>query len=353
MEPTNEQNSQQILPPSDETPTTNTGKPNFSQLIKRHPIKSVVIFIVVLMIVGLSTSGNKSNQQTNTESQSAVKTTTKPISSTPTNSTTPDLTRKLLGNCTAPNTKEYTVTHCVNLQVSSQKDPSRNIIAVINPSNDTPKAKIQEMANQLSVSCDTIADCVIDILDDAHAADLQYQEDLMSSKEADAYIHNPKNSNDIGDMTDHLIAEYDPPDPKLFTYYFIPTTTPSPSPSPIPKDANGFPLDAEAVTVSQIAKVPSAYNGQKITFTCTVSSFAKNDAGDAAALNCSDPNDLTSIVQIDGSLFDMTKINQEDTVRIYGVGAGAATGKNAFGGDVSEAVVTGVFINDVTSNYKN
>lgn len=49
----------------------------------------------------------------------------------------------------------------------------------------------------------------------------------------------------------------------------------------------------------------------------------------------------------------MTKINQGDTVKIDGLGAGAATGKNAFCGDVTEAVVSGVFINDLPSGYKN
>lgn len=129
--------------------------------------------------------------------------------------------------------------------------------------------------------------------------------------------------------------------------------SPTPTPAPIPTDANGFPMDAEAVTVAQIAKVPSAYNQQKVTFTCRVASFAKNDNGDAAAINCVDPNDVSSIIQISGSLFDFTQINQGDTVRIYGMGTGAATGKNAFGGDVTEGLVDGLFINDITSGYKN
>jgi hypothetical protein len=134
-----------------------------------------------------------------------------------------------------------------------------------------------------------------------------------------------------------------------------PTVIPTPTvkPTSIPEDANGFPADADYVTISQITKVPSAYNGKKIVFTCNVTGFAKNDNGDAAALNCSDPNDYSALLQVGGTLFDLTKINKDDTVKIYGLGAGAAQGKNAFGGAVTEAIVDGLFINDLTTGYKN
>ncbi|HYT41582.1 MAG TPA: hypothetical protein VEP90_04510 [Methylomirabilota bacterium] len=132
-----------------------------------------------------------------------------------------------------------------------------------------------------------------------------------------------------------------------------PTLSPTPTDIPMKYGANGFPEDAEAVTVAQIAKVPSAYDGKKLTFTCEVSSFPKNDNGDAAGINCSDPYDSGSLIQVSGNLFDFTKINQGDTVKIYGLGEGAATGKNAFGGDVTEAVVDGLFINDITTGYND
>ena len=131
-----------------------------------------------------------------------------------------------------------------------------------------------------------------------------------------------------------------------------PTDTPAPTATPVPKDANGFPMDAEAVTVANLDKAPSTYQGKKVTFTCTVAGFAKDSSGNAAAVNCSDPNDYSSLIQVDTGAFDMTKIQQGDTVRFYGLGMGAASGKNAFGGEVSESLVTGIFINDITSGYK-
>lgn len=133
-----------------------------------------------------------------------------------------------------------------------------------------------------------------------------------------------------------------------------PTVTPTPEPTapPIPKDENGFPQDYEKVTIAQIDKVPSAYKNKKIMFTCRVSSFAKNSEGDAAAINCTDPNNYGAFIQVSGPTYDFTKINEDDTVRIYGIGEGVSTGKNAFGADVTEGIVIGIYINDLTSGYK-
>ncbi len=132
-----------------------------------------------------------------------------------------------------------------------------------------------------------------------------------------------------------------------------PTQPPTPTPTDVPTDVNGFPMNAEKVTVSDMDKTPSDYSGKKVTFTCTVLSFARDSSGNAAAINCADLNDYTSIAQIDTGAYDIKKINQSDTVRIYGIGSGAFTGKNAYGADVTEAGVLGMYINDVTSGYSN
>jgi len=132
-----------------------------------------------------------------------------------------------------------------------------------------------------------------------------------------------------------------------------PTDTPTstPSPTPVPHDANGFPENYETVTVSTLAKVPSDYRGKSVYFTCIVGSFPKDSTGDAAAINCLDPNDYSSAVQIDATGWDLTKINQSDTIRVYGTGDGSFTGQNAYGAQVSEAAVFGLYVNDLTSGY--
>ena len=132
----------------------------------------------------------------------------------------------------------------------------------------------------------------------------------------------------------------------------VPTDTPIPTPTTQQLDTNGFPTDYQKVTVTNIAKVPSAYNKVTVMFTCKILSFAKDDNGDASAFNCSDPSNIGAIIQVVGPLYDFTQINENDTVRVYGGGQGASTGKNIYGGDVSEAIILGVHINDLTSGYK-
>ncbi len=129
-----------------------------------------------------------------------------------------------------------------------------------------------------------------------------------------------------------------------------PTLTPLPT---FTYDSNGFPMNYAKVNVSDIAKTPSDYNGKTIMFNCNIVAFAKNSSGDTAAINCADPNDITSIVQIDTTNFNLHKMNQGDNINIYGMGEGSATGKNAFGTDVSEGIVMGLYINDLTSGYSN
>ncbi len=132
-----------------------------------------------------------------------------------------------------------------------------------------------------------------------------------------------------------------------------PSSSPTPTPTDIPHDANGFPENYQNVTVANLSKAPSDYNNKTIVFTCDVLSFPKDSSGNATAINCSDPNDYGSIVQIDATVYDVTKINTGDTINIYGQGAGAFTGKNAYGGDVTESLVSGMYINDITSGYSN
>jgi hypothetical protein len=352
MEPSNEQNPQQISSPPEITPPNITGKPNIFLVVKSNPMLGILFLAIVLMFVGVIILGARSNQHKNITSQPLIKTSTPiPVKPTSANTANLDVAPKMLGNCPIQNTKDYTVTNCVNIQLANSSSPSRSVYIVINPIDDSNKAKVQTIASQAGTLCGTITGCNLDIFDNTQAANEEYKQDLLSQASVKQYINDPKNNDAVSLTVEHLIAQFSPPN--SFTYEFIATPTLSPTPTPIPTDENGFPMDAEAVTVAQIAKVPSAYNGRKVTFTCNVSGFAKNDSGDAAALNCSDPNDVGSIIQVGGSLFDFTKINQGDTVRIYGLGAGAATGKNAFGGDVTEGIVDGLYLNDLTSIYKN
>ncbi|MGH7202960.1 MAG: hypothetical protein ACREHC_00775 [Candidatus Levyibacteriota bacterium] len=106
--------------------------------------------------------------------------------------------------------------------------------------------------------------------------------------------------------------------------------------------------------MADIYKTPNSYKGKALIFTCTVSGFPKDENGDVGALNCDDSNDLISNVQIGiDKKTDVTKINQNDTIKVYGMGLGANTGKNAFGADITTGAILGLYIIDSTSGYKN
>ena len=129
------------------------------------------------------------------------------------------------------------------------------------------------------------------------------------------------------------------------------TTTIAPLPT-VALDANGFPADAAKVTPTQLYRTPSRYLNREVTFSCVVSTFAKDSAGDVTAVNCNGADDTSAVLQVDISSFDVTKINPNDTVWFYGVCVGAFAGTNAFGGQVTETGVRATYVNDVTSGYQ-
>jgi hypothetical protein len=129
------------------------------------------------------------------------------------------------------------------------------------------------------------------------------------------------------------------------------TTTIAPLPT-VALDANGFPADAAKVTPTQLYRTPSRYLNKEVTFSCVVSTFAKDSAGDVTAVNCNGADDTSAVLQVDISSFDVTRINLNDTVWFYGVCVGAFSGTNAFGGQVMETGVRATYVNDVTSGYQ-
>jgi hypothetical protein len=106
------------------------------------------------------------------------------------------------------------------------------------------------------------------------------------------------------------------------------------------------------VTVSQQVNSPSTYDGTSVTFQATIVNFLQDSSGDTTAMNVSDPNDVTSELYVQLSLYaDVTQMNKGDTITIWGDGQGTVSGKNAFGGTITEAAVTEVYLTDTTTGY--
>lgn len=135
----------------------------------------------------------------------------------------------------------------------------------------------------------------------------------------------------------------------------IPIPTDTPMPSLTPKQMfSEFQKSAKSVTIAQLYKTPNSYQGEDLLFTCDVSSFPKDENGDVAAINCFDQSGSGANVQIGiGTDVDVTQINENDTLRVYGVGSGAIKGTNAYGGAITTAGALGMYLDDLTTGYSN
>jgi ribose 5-phosphate isomerase RpiB len=108
------------------------------------------------------------------------------------------------------------------------------------------------------------------------------------------------------------------------------------------------------VTVSQIVNDPAIYYPGAVTFTATIDDFLQNSSGETAAMNVTDPNDPTSVLYVQLSLWaDVTQMNKGDTVVIWGTGEGTVSGKNGFGGSIQEAAVQENYLTDTTTGYQD
>lgn len=143
-----------------------------------------------------------------------------------------------------------------------------------------------------------------------------------------------------------------------------PTENPSPTPTPQPMTRDewmsqraDFETSAKAVTVADMYKDPNAYAGKTVYFTCTVDNFPKDENGNVSAINCSDPNDFSSNVQVNikDAGVDITKVNKGDLIQVDALGDGTLSGTNAFGGTIQTAGVTiGIgYFEDKTTGFIN
>ena len=234
------------------------------------------------------------------------------------------------------------------------KGSVENYYALIDPKNDNAAETI---AKEIKTNCQK--KCNISIYDDkeAYALDKQAMDNPLietNSWDQQHYIF----------LADHTIGSMEFEENTYISYPYRDSTyetlksggqLPTPKPTLTPQQIIvNFEKDAQTVTVADIYKTPNSYSGKSLIFTCSVSGFPKDEKGDVGALNCDDPNDFTSNVQIGiGSTVDVTKINESDTIKVYGMGTGAIQGKNAYGGDITTGGVIGLYIDDLTTGYSS
>lgn len=107
------------------------------------------------------------------------------------------------------------------------------------------------------------------------------------------------------------------------------------------------------ITVANLDKDGNTVSGQDVHFTATILAFVKDSNGNTAGANVSDPGTFfSSVIQVEfPSGTDITQLNTQDQIEVWGTDNGTFTGTNAFGVTVHEVGVSALYLTDHTTGY--
>lgn len=136
------------------------------------------------------------------------------------------------------------------------------------------------------------------------------------------------------------------------TATFAPTATDAPPPTAVPTQSpSQYKKSAQNVGVADIAKDPNSFEGKTVTFQAVILNFARDSNGNPVAANIDGP-DYSGPIQIEFSPgISVKDINQNDTITVWGQGAGSFSGTNAYGATIQEGAVYEVYLHDSTTGY--
>ena len=142
----------------------------------------------------------------------------------------------------------------------------------------------------------------------------------------------------------------------------IPTTAPKPKPTvkPAPTQSpvqieRAYKTGTVNTTIDALDKDGNSDQGKDVHFTGTIGNFVKDDSGNTAGANINTPASSfsLSVVQVAfPSNTDLSRLNQGDTIEVWGVDDGVSSGQNAYGGTVQEVGITTLYMTDQTTGYQ-
>ncbi len=107
-----------------------------------------------------------------------------------------------------------------------------------------------------------------------------------------------------------------------------------------------------STTVANLDKDGNNDSGKDVHFTAQILNFVKDSSGNTAAANVSDPNTFSSIIQVEFPAgIDVSQLNAQDQIEVWGTDDGTATGTNAFGATVHEVAISALYMTDQTTGY--
>jgi hypothetical protein len=105
-------------------------------------------------------------------------------------------------------------------------------------------------------------------------------------------------------------------------------TTPTPTQSPAESE-KAYKASATDTTVAGLDKKGSSGQGDIVHFTATILDFVKDSNGNTAAANVTTDMSSSVIQVVFPDNTDVTKLNENDTLEVWGIDAGVFSGTNA------------------------
>ena len=132
-----------------------------------------------------------------------------------------------------------------------------------------------------------------------------------------------------------------------------PTVAPTQAPTISPAQLEQvYKVSTTDTTVAALDKDGNNDNGKDVHFTATILNFVKDDSGNTAGANVTDPN-TSSVIQVGFPTgTDVSQLNTGDTLEVWGLDGGTASGTNAFGATIQEVVVAAQYMTDHTTGYQ-
>ncbi len=134
-----------------------------------------------------------------------------------------------------------------------------------------------------------------------------------------------------------------------------PTIAPTQKPAPTVSAADleaAYKASTTSTTVATLDKDGNSDLGKDVHFTCRILNFVKDSNGNTAGANVDDPN-MSGVVQIAfPTNTDLSRLNSDDILEVWGTDDGTASGQNAFGATIQEVVVSANYMTDKTTNYQ-
>jgi len=135
-----------------------------------------------------------------------------------------------------------------------------------------------------------------------------------------------------------------------------PTTVPTPTPTQAPTQSpaqleQAYKASATSTTIATLDKDGNNDQGNTVHFTSAILNFVKDASGNTAGANVDDPK-TSGVIQVGFPAgTDLSQLNTGDSLEVWGVDDGTASGQNAFGATVQEVVISAAYMTDQTTGY--